>query len=229
MTARVLIVEDDENLRVALADNLVDEGYFVRTAATCAAARAALDAAPRDAPFDVVVLDLMLPDGDGYELCRQLRRDARPARVLMLTARTLEDDLVRGFEEGADDYLKKPYRLRELLARVAALARRGASPAAQRLTFGAFTLDDDARLVRGPAGAIDLTKSELDVLRTLLLARGRALSRDQILDEVRGRGVMVDERTVDNFVSALKKKLGWSADDPWRIASVRGVGYRFDG
>ena len=223
MTSAVLLVEDDENLRVALRDNLVDEGYAVDVADTCAAARAAI--ARR--PYDVVVLDLMLPDGDGYAICRELRADGSGARVLMLTARTLEDDVVKGFVDGADDYVAKPYRLRELLARVGALARRTGGPSTCS-SFGGFTVDDDARLVRGPAGVVDLTKSEFDVLRTLLTAKGRALSRDRILDEVRGRGVMVDERTVDNFVMSLKKKLAWSKDAPWRIASVRGIGDRME-
>ncbi len=225
--ASVLLVEDDENLRVALRDNLVDEGHRVRAVATLAEARQALD---RD-PFDVVVLDLMLPDGDGTTLCRAMKDGGHPARVLMLTARTLEDDLVRGFAEGADDYLKKPYRLRELLARVAALARRGtaARAGAAGSSFCGFVLDEAARLLRDADGrAIDLTRSEHDVLKVLLDNRHRAVTRDQILDEVRGKGVMVDERTVDNFVSSLKKKLGWTKDARWRIASVRGIGYRME-
>jgi DNA-binding response OmpR family regulator len=225
MGAAVLLVEDDENLRIALQDNLVDEGHRVRAVATLAEARRALE---RD-PFDVVVLDLMLPDGDGTSLCRAMKDDGHPARVLMLTARTLEDDLVRGFAEGADDYLKKPYRLRELLARVAALARRGGAPTAGGATFCGFVLDEAARLLRGADGrAIDLTRSEFDVLKVLLDNRHRAVTRDQILDEVRGKAVMVDERTVDNFVSSLKKKLGWTKDARWRIASVRGIGYRME-
>ena len=116
----LLLVEDDENLRVTLADNLEEQGYAVTQAATVQAAWAALEAAR----FEVVVLDLMLPDGDGYALCRKLRAAGHGCRVLMLTARSLEEDLVRGFEAGADDYLSKPYRLRELLARIAALVRR---------------------------------------------------------------------------------------------------------
>ena len=122
LVAAILLVEDDESLRLALADNLEAEGHAVEVAADGAAARALL-AAKR---FELVLLDVMLPDTDGYTLARELRAARNPARILMLTARTLEDDLVRGFEAGADDYLEKPYRLRELLARVKALLRRGA-------------------------------------------------------------------------------------------------------
>src|SRR2546422_6222797 len=116
----VLVVEDDENLRLTLHDNLEREGHQVQSAASCAEAWRALESNR----FEVVVLDLMLPDGDGYSLCKQLREKKLPVRVLMLTARSLEEDLVRGFDAGADDYVAKPYRLRELLARISALARR---------------------------------------------------------------------------------------------------------
>jgi len=139
----VLVVEDDENLRLALTDNLTEEGYQVHSVAGAAAAIAAA----RENEFAVVVLDIMLPDGDGYSVCRRLREMGCTASVLMLTARTLEDDLVRGFESGADDYLAKPYRLRELLARVGALLRRGPSPKAAATPSVAATWSDTRRLI----------------------------------------------------------------------------------
>ncbi|MEW6434685.1 MAG: response regulator transcription factor [Myxococcota bacterium] len=216
----VLIVEDDANLRLALEDNLRDEGYAVQVAATVKAARAALEAG---AP-EVVVLDLMLPDGDGYALCRELRQKGLPSRVLMLTARTLEDDLVKGFEAGADDYLAKPYRLRELLARVAALARRGpATPVGAAHRLGAFTVDEATRTVKGPDGEVELTRKEFDLLVCLLRAGERVVSRDDILDAVWGADVVVDTHTVDNFVSSLKKKLKGPG---FELKTVRGVGFR---
>lgn len=209
---------------MALVDNLEDEGYEVLAAANGAAAREALAAR---AP-DLVVLDLMLPDTDGYTLCQRIRAEPHPPRVLMLTARTLEDDVVRGFEVGADDYLAKPYRLRELLARVRALLRRG-EVAPELFQLGAFEIDVPARSVRDGRGVeAELTKTEFDLLVMLLRNADRALDRDTILDELRGRHVMVDPRTIDNFVSSLKRKLAWAADSPWRIASVRGVGYRLE-
>lgn len=220
MTA-VLVVEDDSNLRLTLEDNLEEQGYRVRTAATVKEAQAAL----AGDSFDVVVLDLMLPDGDGYAVCRSLRQQGVSARVLMLTARSLEEDIVRGFEAGADDYLSKPYRLRELLARVAALARRGAAAAATAHAFGPFTLDEATRTVSGPKGPVGFTRTEFDLLACLLKAGGRVLSREEILTQV-WKDVVVDAHTIDNFVSSLKKKLSVKGPAGFELVTVRGVGYR---
>ncbi len=214
----ILLVEDDENLRVTLADNLEEQGYAVTQAATVKAAWDALEAGR----FEVVVLDLMLPDGDGYALCRKLRAAGHGCRVLMLTARSLEEDLVRGFEAGADDYLAKPYRLRELLARVAALVRR--KPAAETgHRLGSFRVDEDARTVTGPVGAVELTRKEFDLLVCLLKGGEKVLSRDEILDVVWGTDVVVDTHTVDNFISSLKKKL---KGEGFELKTIRGVGFR---
>ncbi|MBN1204254.1 MAG: response regulator transcription factor [Myxococcaceae bacterium] len=225
--ARVLVVEDDPNLRLTLVDNLEEEGYAVEAASTLAEARAKWKAAP----FDVVVLDIMLPDGDGYSLCRELRQAGTSSRVLMLTARTLEDDVVRGFEVGADDYLAKPYRLRELLARIRALARRGAtaSPPVEVLAFDRFRVDlASRRLLEASGEAVELTRTEFDLLVYLLRNAGKALTRDQILSSVWGEDVVVDGHTVDNFVSNLRKKLEWTSASRFELRSVRGVGYRMD-
>jgi DNA-binding response OmpR family regulator len=224
--AAVLVVEDDGNLRLTLEDNLTEQGYQVRTAATAADAWRALDAQP----FDVVVLDLMLPDSDGYTLCKKLRAKKLPSRVLMLTARSLEEDLVRGFDAGADDYLAKPYRLRELLARVAALVRRGPAeapaPAAVH-RFGGFSLETTTRTVSGSDGPVELTRKEFDLLLLFLESGGRVLSRDEILDSVWG-DVVVDLHTVDNFISSLKKKLKVKRGAPgFELKTVRGVGFRW--
>ena len=228
MSTHILIVEDDENLRMALEDNLVDEGYRVTAVASGAAARKEL----ARAELDLVILDIMLPDVDGYTLCREIRERKVPVRVLMLTARTLESDLVHGFDAGADDYVSKPYRLRELLARVKALLRREASePVAgpATLSFGRFTLEMESRVLRDEGNhELNLTRTEFDLLACLLKNAGRALSRDEILAQAWDPEVVVEPRTVDNFVSSLKKKLGWRATDPWRIRTVRGVGYRMD-
>lgn len=221
----VLIVEDDENLRLALVDNLEEEGYRVWAAATAAQAGQLVS----ERQFEVVVLDLMLPDGDGYSLCQKLRQEGSPSRVLMLTARTLEEDIVRGFEVGADDYVSKPYRLRELLARVRALSRRAPAPASEVLRFPGFELDCARRTLLDARGRpIELTRTELDLLRCLLLSRDRVLTRDEILDQVWGKEVVVDAHTVDNFVSSLKKKLRWEPRSRFQIRTVRGVGYRME-
>jgi DNA-binding response OmpR family regulator len=212
---RVLVVEDDPTLRLALCDNLEDEGYEVASSPTLADARAKLKAATPD----VLVLDLMLPDGDGTTLCRELRQAKTRARILMLTARTLEDDLVKGFDAGADDYLGKPYRLRELLARIGALARRDATHANTRHTVGGWTVDEAARTVTSGATSVELTRKEFDLLVFLIKAGDAVATRDAILDAIWG-DVVVDTHTVDNFVSSLKKKL------KLEVKTVRGVGFR---
>lgn len=218
MAVQVLLVEDDRNLREALAETLADEAYGVRTAATLVEARKALS----EAAFDVLVLDLMLPDGDGSTLCKEVKRSKTPPRVLMLTARTLEDDVVKGFDAGADDYVGKPYRLKELLARIAALARRPVAAKAVVHELGVYRIDESTRVVSGPRGEVSLTRKEFDLLVTLLGANGAVVSRDELLDRVWG-DVVVDVHTVDNFVSSLKKKL---KGDGFELKTVRGVGFR---
>lgn len=221
-TVRILVVEDDESLRLALADNLGSEGYHVESVGL---GREALERL-RTSVFDLVVLDLMLPDTDGYAICRKIREGGPMPPVLMLTARTLEEDLVRGFAAGADDYLGKPYRLRELLARTKALLRRSAAAPDEPIRFAGFRLDPAARELQDSAGSpVELTRTEFDLLLCLLRERGRALSRDEILDRVWGVDVNVDHRTVDNFVLSLRKKLA-GRGQPVSIATVRGVGYR---
>ncbi len=228
--AHILIVEDDANLRLVLADNLEEEGFRVTATPSGAEAHRLLlgEGDPR-LEADLVILDIMLPDRDGYALCRELRGSGLETPILMLTARTLEDDLVTGFEAGADDFLTKPYRLRELIARVRALLRRRHGTGREVFRFGGFRLDLAARSLRDRQGEpVELTRTELDLLALFLGRRGEALTRDLILDQVWGRGVVVDGRTVDNFVSSLKKKLGWNRTSRFRFKTLRGVGYRME-
>jgi len=224
--ASVLVVEDDESLRLALVDNLEQEGYLVKSADT---GPGALEAAQAEA-FDLVILDIMLPQMDGYTVCRKLREAGWAGMIMMLTARSLEDDLVKGFEAGADDYLCKPYRLRELLMRTRALLRRSDSAGpAGAMTFAGYRIDTLSRAVYTPGGQpVELTRTEFDLLLCLLQFKNQALTRDRILDQVWGQDVVVDGRTVDNFVSSLKRKLGWGAESGFAITSIRGVGYRFE-
>ncbi|NOK02098.1 MULTISPECIES: response regulator transcription factor [Myxococcus] len=222
----LLLVEDDANLRLALRDNLENQGGYAVEEATCVR-EAREHLGRRD--FQLILLDVMLPDGDGYTLCRALREEGVATPVLMLTARTLEDDVVRGFESGAQDYLGKPYRLRELLARVGALVRRSGAAPVKGLRFAGYRMDLDRRKVETPAGApVELTRTEFDLLAFLVRERERVLRRDEILDAVWGRDVVVDPHTVDNFVSSLKKKLGWNSTSRFAIQTVRGVGYRME-
>ena len=244
-SATILIVEDDENLRLALQDNLESEGYRTRAVGSgeeglrvvealgmggaAAEAEAEAEAGTESTSFDLMILDIMLPGIDGYRLCEKLRDMGVDASILMLTARTLEDDLVRGFEAGADDYLAKPYRLRELLARVRALLRRRAKRPTSTLCFAGFTLDQSARTLTDSSGApVALTRTEFDLLGLLLGRQGEALARQEILNAVWGRDLVVEARTVDNFISNLKRKLKWSRKSTFRIETVRGVGYRME-
>lgn len=224
----ILVVEDDPNLRLGLRDNLENQGgYAVEEATNVREAREHLS----KRSFHLILLDVMLPDGDGYSLCRSLRDEGVTTPVLMLTARTLEDDVVRGFDVGADDYLAKPYRLRELMARIRVLARRGATapPAPALLAFDRFKVDLESRRLLDAAGqGVELTRTEFDLLVYLLRNAGKALTRDQILASVWGEDVVVDAHTVDNFVSNLRKKLEWTHASRFEIRSVRGVGYRMD-
>lgn len=221
----VLIVEDDPNLRLALRDNLRDEGYAVEVAASAREA----DALRQGRTFELLILDVMLPGEDGYSYCRRLRAEGVRSMVLMLTARTLEDDILQGFEAGAQDYLTKPYRVRELLARVRALVRRSNVPPPQVQTFAGFTLDVGRRtLSRADGSLVELTRTEFELLTFLLRNRDRAVTRADILDAVWGRDVVVDPRTVDNFISGLKKKLGWKVGAGFTIHTLRGVGYRME-
>jgi DNA-binding response OmpR family regulator len=174
----------------------------------------------------------MLPDGSGPDLCAELRAAGDSMPILMLTARSGVEDRVVGLDAGADDYLKKPYRLRELLVRLRALARRSGVAAPEEndvVTIGSLRIHRAARQVTDEAGVeVPMTKTELDLLVLFIESAGRALSRNEILDAVWGKDVVVDERTVDNFVSSLKKKLRWTPSSPFSIRTVRGVGYRME-
>jgi len=225
MENSILIVEDDENLQLVLKDNLQVANYQVEAVETGQLAQQSVERTV----FDLIILDIMLPDTDGYQLCQHFRANNVKAMILMLTARSLEDDIVKGFEAGADDYLIKPYRLRELLMRVKALLRRQATTQVIDFHFSNFSVDMNSRSVslkdnQDP----QLTKKEFDLLHYFIANRNRALTRQQILDSVWGVNVVVDERTVDNFVSNLKKKLLWNSNSNYCFSSLRGVGYRFE-
>jgi phosphate regulon transcriptional regulator PhoB len=222
----VLVVEDEPDIRHLIVHHLARDGFRCRTAASGPEALASVRAA---AP-DLVVLDLMLPGMDGLEVCRRLRRDpgASAVPIIMLTARADEVDRVVGLEVGADDYVPKPFSPKELVARVRAVLRRARPADAERvLRVGALALDP-ARHVASAAGrALELTPKEFDLLRALLEASGRVLSREVLLGRVWGyaRADEIESRTVDVHVRRLRAKLG---DEGRRIVTVKGVGYRLE-
>jgi DNA-binding response OmpR family regulator len=232
---RILIVEDDLTLLETLEYNLSGEGYEVTTAAD---GLTALEVAREEHP-DLIVLDLMLPRLDGFEVCRILRRETS-VPILMLTARTDEVDRVVGLEVGADDYLTKPFSMRELLARVKALLRRvrlireemagekGAT-GSEQLAFGDLVIDLDRREVLVRDGSLRLKPKEFDLLVFLARHPGMALSRELLLERVWGWDYGGGSRTVDVHVRWLREKVEADPANPERIITVRGVGYCFEG
>lgn len=225
----VLVVEDEENLRFTLAHNLKREGYRVMTAGR---GDDGLRMAREKAP-DLIVLDLMLPGLDGMQVCRLLRRDS-DVPILMLTALGGESDRVAGLDLGADDYMVKPFGLRELLARVRALLRRSGSsqeeaqPAAQ-VEAGDLVIDRTRREVRLRGARLAMKPKEFDLLLFFAEHPGRVLSREQILDEVWGRDYYGGARTVDVHVRWLRQKIEDDPGQPQRLRTVRGSGYLFEG
>lgn len=224
MSARkILIIEDDPVLLRGLRDNLEASGYQVRTAKD---GQQGLEALLNEAP-DLMLLDLMLPKLDGYEICRRARERRLTLPIIMLTARGQEDDIVRGLELGADDYVTKPFNIRELLARVKAFLRRqGTEPAAYE--FGDFRLDVSGHKLFCNGHEVELTSKEFRLLVFFLQHRGRALTRDTILDGVWGQGVFVTDRSVDRCVTTLRSKLEPDPRNPRFIRTIRDIGYRFE-
>ena len=238
---RLLVVEDERAIAEGLRFNFESEGYAVTVAADGPTALAAFGAA-RDAgkAFDALILDLMLPGMSGYEICREVRQADAAVPVLMLTARTLTEDKVTGFEAGADQYLTKPFVLPELLARVRAMLARprlqaapAASPAIEPVTaFGDVRVDFDAFRLTANRGekprTHDLTTQEAALLRLFAENPGRVLPRQEILRKVWPPDADVTPRTIDNFVLRLRRMVEPDPADPRHIVSVRGTGYRFE-
>jgi two-component system alkaline phosphatase synthesis response regulator PhoP len=223
MTQRILIIEDEADLARGLALNLRAEGYQVDTAST---GDAGLDRALRERP-DLVLLDVMLPGVSGFDVCRDLRQHGFDAPIVMLTARAEEMDRVVGLEIGADDYVTKPFGIRELLARVRVrLRRRGSSNSDSVLRFDDVVVDFDRHEGTRQGRRIDLTSKELEVLRLLAQHRGRTVSRERLLEEVWGYEHYPTTRTVDNHILRLRQKLEANPSEPRRILTVYGAGYK---
>jgi len=220
---RVLVVEDDEQVAGSLRRGLRELGMAVDTVGDGLEALAAAEAAP----FDVIVLDVLLPGRDGYEVARALRRRRVGSRILMLTGRTAVDDRVQGLDAGADDYLAKPFALKELAARIRALTRRDLADRTSILRAGRILLDTGARRLTVGNRAIELTAKEYAVLEFFMLHRGLVLTRDQVLDNVWDWDADSSQNLVEAYISRLRRKLvAAGTADPW--TTLRGAGYRFD-
>jgi DNA-binding response OmpR family regulator len=227
MNARLLLIDDDARLTTLVTDYLRRNGLEVDTAGSLAAGRECL----AKTPYDALLLDLMLPDGDGLDLTRSLRSDPRTRRLplLMLTARGEPTDRIVGLEIGADDYLPKPFEPRELLARVKALLRRAApEPAADDvLRFGRLEVDLGARQARLDGQLCDLTGHQFDLLVVLARSPGRVLTRDQIMDALKGHPLEAFDRSIDVHISRIRAVIEDDPKAPKRVLTVRGSGYVF--
>ena len=224
MADAILIIDDDTRLSAMLRDYLAANGFAVDTAPTATAGLATLARHRTDA----VILDVMLPDLDGFEVLRRIRA-ASDVPVLMLTAKGDETDRIVGLEIGADDYLPKPFSARELLARLRAILRRrsGAGPAANLLRFGRLELDPGAREARLDGRHCDLTGHQFNILLALAESAGRILSRDQLIDRVRGIDGDAFDRSIDVHISRIRAAIEDDPKHPRRILTVRGAGYLF--
>jgi len=223
--ARILVVEDEANIALALEDDLKKEGYDVEIVGDGERAYGrALEAA-----FDLILLDVMLPHKDGFDVCRDLRRARVRTPILMLTAKTQEAEKILGLELGADDYVTKPYSPRELRARIKALLRRAADELPEVFRFGDVEVDFARYEVRRGGQLLEVTPTEYKLLAAFIRHRGRVLTRDQLLDLAWGQGVFVTDRVVDNQIANLRKKIEPKPSKPRYLLNVRGVGYRFDG
>jgi DNA-binding response OmpR family regulator len=219
----VLIIEDDPALLRGLKDNFAAQGYEVRTAND---GQRGMDALLKEPP-DLLLLDLMLPKVNGYEICKTARARHLDMPIIMLTAKGQEDDIVRGLELGADDYVTKPFSIRELLARVKALLRRR-GPDEDMVEFGDFRLDRSAHKLFREGVEVVLTSKEFRLLEFFLQRSGRALARDSILDAVWGNDVIVTDRSVDRCVTTLRSKVEVDPHNPVYIQTIREIGYRFE-
>lgn len=226
-TPKILLIEDEEGLVLSLEDRLASEGYRVGSRRDGASG----EQEARRGRYDLIVLDVMLPERDGFQVCRNLREAGIATPILMLTARGTTLDAVTGLRLGADDYLRKPFEMQELLARVHALLRRGqreavgTPPAEHR--FGVYRLDTRRQELYRGGEPIPLSAQEYRLLEFFVTHAGRVIRREELLDEVWGYDAVTTTRTVDVHVAWLRQKLGESAE-PRHIVTVRGRGYRFD-
>ena len=227
MNERLLLIDDDARLSAMVGDYLRGHGFDLDCAGSLAAGRAQL----KHGCYDALLLDLMLPDGDGLDLTRELRADPLLQRLplLMLTARGEPMDRVVGLELGADDYLPKPFEPRELLARVKALLRRASPEAktAEVLSFGRLEVDLGARQARLDGKVCDLTSHQFDLLAVLARSPGRVLSRDRIMDALKGHPMEAFDRSIDVHVSRIRAVIEDDPKAPQRVLTVRGAGYVF--
>jgi DNA-binding response OmpR family regulator len=236
--AQILVVDDEAPIVDAISYNLTKEGHAVRTAADADECYYRI----RDGRPDLVVLDVMLPSGSGLDVCRRIRREEDNLPVLLLTARAAEADCLKGFEAGADDYMVKPFSMRELMARVQAVLRRSSTPAepaplkledaeepVEPITAETVFINPERREARSCGDLLSLSRKEFDLLTLLVANRGRVFDRQTLLSRVWGEDCYVDDRTVDVHIRWLREKIEQTPARPELLLTVRGVGYKFKG
>lgn len=226
--SKILLVEDEVNIVRPLQFNLEQEGYEVHSTPSGKEALALYE----NGRFDLIILDLMLEEMDGFEVARQIRQRDPRLPILMLTARSAAEDRIHGLEIGADDYITKPFHLRELLLRVERMIERttwfaGAEPPSRSVTIGGCRVDLDRLSGEGPRGPLQLTALEADLLKTLTSHPNRVFSRGELLEKVWGYDSSVETRTVDNFIVRLRKHFEEEPDQPRHFISLRGKGYMY--
>ena len=224
--SRIVVVEDEPGIAIGLQDDLQLEGYDVELISDgVAAARRG-----REGGFDLMLLDVMLPGKDGFDVCRELRRAGVTTPIILLTAKAQEAEKVLGLDLGANDYVTKPFSPKELRARIrAALRGRAAPESAEIYRFGDVEVDARRGELRRCGAAVDVTSTEFKLLSAFVRNRGRVLSRDQLLNEAWGAGTFLSDRVVDNHIVSLRRKIEKDPTAPTYLVSVRGLGYRFDG
>jgi DNA-binding response OmpR family regulator len=226
---RILVIEDEPQMLLGLRDNLELEGYEVQTAAD------GDEGLAKAASFnpDLVILDVMLPKKNGFDVCRELRGRSSSLPIVMLTARSAETDKVLGLELGADDYVTKPFSITELLARVRAVLRRAGTqkqtPSADLVRIGDIEIDFKLHQARRGKNRIEFTAREFDLLRYFVQHTGQVVTREQILNEVWGYEEFPTTRTIDNFVAKLRQKIERAPHAPEHILTIHGSGYKFVG
>ena len=223
--SRILVVEDEEAILMGISENLKAAGYDVSTATS---GPEALQQGSKGY-FDLIILDIMLPGMSGYDVCRKLRDANIQTPVIMLTARQDEFDKLHGFEMGADDYITKPFSIKELLARIKAVLLRGRAgrQGVSKQEFGECVLDLDSRIFTRKGKEIKLTRTEFELLSYFFENAGKALSREQVMNDVWGTEYYGTQRSLDSFVASLRHKIENKPDSPQHILTVHGVGYKF--
>jgi len=221
---RILVVEDEASIAFGLRVDLEAEGYLVEVVPDGEAAIARA----RQGDLDLILLDVMLPKKDGFEVCRELRRSGGTTPIILLTARAQEAEIVMGLELGADDYVTKPFSPHVLRARVRSVLRRSGDAETEVFRFGDGEVDLDRGELRRGGARVPLTALEFKLLAALVRNRGRLLTRARLLDLVWGPGTFVTDRVVDNHVVSLRKKIEADSSQPRHLLAVRGLGYRFD-